>query len=256
MDNVLKASVLASGSKGNCTLVTTSNTTILIDAGMSCSYIEKEIIELEYNPKTIDAILITHVHVDHIQGLKVFIKRNQTKVYLSQSMYDEISKKIELINYEVIDDNFSINDIEIDILKLSHDTDDSNGYIIKSKNDEIAYITDTGYINKKYSEVLKNKKGYIFESNHDIELLMNGRYPYHLKQRILGDQGHLSNKDSSYYLSKLIGDRTKYVILIHLSDENNTKEKALETLKKKLEEEQIEFGNIYISDQKTRTELM
>lgn len=256
MDNVLKASVLASGSKGNCTFISTNKTSILIDAGMTCLYIEKQLNSLNCLPSKIDGIIITHAHSDHIQGLKVFVKKNKTKVYLTEKMYEEISSKVELINYEIIEEEFTINDITFDILKLSHDSNDSNGYIIKTETEEIAYVTDTGYINRKYLKKLKNKKGYIFESNHDIELLMNGKYPYYLKQRILGDEGHLSNKDSALYLSKLIGNNTQYVILIHLSDENNTRELAFETLNNKLIEEEINFDNIYISEQRNRTELM
>ncbi len=118
------------------------------------------------------------------------------------------------------------------------------------------YITDTGYINVKYHEKLKNKNLYIIESNHDIEKLMNGKYPYHLKQRILSDEGHLSNKDCSYYLKTFIGENTNNIILIHLSEENNTEELAYNELKKVLEELNRNDIRIIISRQKERTELI
>lgn len=212
--------------------------------------------DLSVNPNEIDGILLTHTHVDHINGLKVFIKKYNTKVYLSEKMYNEISKQFNLINYEIIDKYIKINDIDIDVIKTSHDTDDSNGYILNYNDKSIVYITDTGYINKKNHSKLIDKTVYIMESNHDIEMLMNGNRPYHIKQRILGDRGHLSNKLSSEYLSNFIGDNTKKIVLIHLSEDNNNPDIALKTLKSTFNEKNIEFDDIIISSQKERTELV
>lgn len=249
-------SVLASGSKGNITYIASCSTKLLIDAGISASLIEKNLLDLSVNPNEIDGILLTHTHVDHINGLKVFIKKYNTKVYLSEKMYNEISKQFNLINYEIIDKYIKINDIDIDVIKTSHDTDDSNGYILNYNDKSIVYITDTGYINKKNHSKLIDKTVYIMESNHDIEMLMNGNRPYHIKQRILGDRGHLSNKLSSEYLSNFIGDNTKKIVLIHLSEDNNNPDIALKTLKSTFNEKNIEFDDIIISSQKERTELV
>ena len=249
-------SVLASGSKGNVSYIASSSTKLLIDAGISSSLIEKNLKDLEVNPTEIDGILLTHIHVDHINGLKTFVKKYHTKVYLSEKMYDEISKQINLINYEIIDGFIKINDIEIEVIKTSHDTDDSNGYILNSNDKSIVYITDTGYINRKNHSKLLNKTAYIMESNHDIEMLMNGKYPYHLKQRVLGDRGHLSNKLSSEYLSNFIGEKTKKIVLIHLSEENNEPDIALNTLMNTFNDKNIEFNDVIISKQKERTELV
>lgn len=249
-------SVLASGSKGNVSYIASSSTKLLIDAGISTALIEKNLNDLEVNPTEIDGILLTHTHVDHINGLKTFIKKYNTKVYLSEKMYYEIEKQINLINYEIIDKNIEINDIEIEVIKTSHDVDDSNGYILSSNNKSIVYITDTGYINRKNHSKLLNKTAYIMESNHDIEMLMNGKYPYHLKQRVLGDRGHLSNKLSSEYLSNFIGENTKKIVLIHLSEENNEPDIALNTLMNTFNGKNIEFNDVIISKQKERTELV
>ena len=131
-----------------------------------------------------------------------------------------------------------INFIEYFIaINLSHDVKDIKGYIIEEDNSSVVYITDTGYINELYFDHIKNKNIYFFESNHDIEKLMNNtNYPHNTKIRILGDKGHLSNKDSAYYLSKIIGDKTKYIVLSHLSEQNNTEELALNCLNKSLKE--------------------
>lgn len=252
----MEISVLASGSKGNVSYITSYSTKLLIDLGLTLSSIEKKLFDIGVRPNEIDGILLTHTHTDHTSSLKNFIKKYNTKLYLSEKMYNELSKTINLFNYEIIDKEFIINDINIQVIKLSHDTDDSNGYILESDNKSIAYITDTGYINKKYFNILKNKDIYVIESNHDIEMLMNGNRPYFLKQRILGDKGHLDNKISANYLAKFIGSNTKKVILIHLSEDNNTPELALDTLKETLEKNNINFNNIIISSQEERTELI
>ena len=162
-----------------------------------------------------------------------------------------------LTNYIFIEgDKISIKDMEIDVIKTSHDTEDSVGYIVSNNNKSVVYITDTGYINKKYFELLHNRNVYIFESNHDIEMLNNGKYPFELRQRILSDKGHLSNYDSAKYLSKFIGSDTKKIILAHLSEENNTEELALQTLTERLAKEKINFSNIIIARQNEKTELI
>ena len=226
----MKVSVLASGSKGNSSYIETKETKILVDLGMTTLYIEKKLANLDISPEEIDAIILTHTHVDHISGLKVFTKKYNTKVYLTEKMLKDINEIFELKNYEIINDDFKIKDLEIEIIKTSHDASDSNGYIFKNNNKTISYITDTGYINRKYKEKLSNKNLYIMESNHDIKMLQDGKYPYHLKQRVLSDKGHLSNEMCSKYLKEYIGKDTKKIILIHLSHENNSEEIALKTL--------------------------
>lgn len=252
----MKCCVLASGSKGNCTYIEHNNVKILIDLGTTSLYAEKKLKDIDVDPKDINAILITHTHVDHINGLKVFIKKYNPKIYLSNIMHKELKNDIILNNYQYIDGDFTIDDLKINIIKTSHDTEDSNGYIIESSDSSIVYVTDTGYINQKNFKKLTNKNIYIFESNHDVAMLMDGRYPYNIKQRILGDKGHLSNKDSGYYLSKLIGNNTKQIILAHLSHDNNTEEIALKTVKEELELSEICFNNIIIAHQESRTELI
>lgn len=252
----MRVCVLASGSKGNATYVASSITSLLIDMGPSCTYVEKELQEIGVNPNQIDGILITHTHVDHIGGLRVFMKKYNPKIYLSQKMYDELSALMLISNYQLIDSDFKINDIDIKIIKTSHDVADSNGYILENNGKSVVYITDTGYIHYKNHKQLENKSLYIMESNHDVEMLMNGKYPYPIKQRILGDRGHLSNKDSAYYLSHFIGENTEGIVLAHLSEDNNTSELALKTLKEALLKEGQTVEHIIIAEQKNRTELL
>lgn len=249
----MKVSVLSSGSKGNTTYIESNNAKILIDLGNTSKYVKEKLEDLGVFPGDIDAILITHTHVDHIGGLKIFAKKYNIPVYITEVMH----KTLDYIdNYKLLEDEFDIKDIHVTTIKTSHDAPDSRGYIISSENKSIVYITDTGYINKKYFELLENKDVYIMESNHDVELLNNGPYPFELRQRILSDKGHLSNYDSAKYLTKFIGVRTKYIFLAHLSEENNTKELALNTLKDKLVKENKSVDNIIVAEQNKETELI
>lgn len=252
----MKISVLASGSKGNSTYIGTEKTNILIDIGLSTLYIEKKLYEMDVNPNKIDAIIITHTHVDHISGLKVFYKKYHPTVYLTQIMYDEISMIMKMDNYVIIEKEETIEDIQVIAIKTSHDVPDSNGYIIKNHDKSLVYITDTGYINSKNHQILMNHNIYIMESNHDVELLMNGNRPYHIKQRILGDTGHLSNKQASEYLSKFCGDNTEFIFLAHLSHDNNTEKLALSSLENSLKMKDKHITKIYIAEQNDKTELI
>lgn len=250
----MRVKVLSSGSSGNTTYIEYENTKILIDIGNSCKYVADKLKEMRSEPDKIDAILITHTHVDHIKGLKVFAKKYNPVIYATKGILNELDY---IDNYYLIDKNeLTIGDIHVDVLKTSHDAPDSVGYIINGSDKSLAYITDTGYINEKYFPKLKNKDLYIMESNHDIEMLNNGPYPFKLRQRILGDKGHLSNYDSARYLSTFMGNKTKHIILAHLSEKNNTEKLAYEALVKRLKDEGNLGPEIIIAKQNEETELI
>lgn len=250
----MKVSVLSSGSKGNTTYIETDNAKILIDIGNTSKYVKEKLEGFGVDPHSLDAILITHTHADHIKGLKVFENKYHIPVYLTKIMH----KSLDFVdNYVYIDkEEFDVNDIYVTPIKTSHDAPDSRGYVISNNGKSIVYITDTGYINVKYFDILKNRNIYIMESNHDVEMLTNGRYPFNLRQRILSDKGHLSNLDSSKYLSNFIGDNTKYILLAHLSEENNTEILAYETLVNRLNEDKKKVDNIIIAKQDKETDLI
>lgn len=247
-------SVLASGSEGNSTYVETQDTKLLIDIGMNLKYIRERLSELDVSPQEIDYIFITHTHNDHIGALATFIKKYSPLVVLSESMYNEIECLHSYDKVIISNEPLKIGSTFVEHFKTSHDTTDSRGYLITDYNSSLVYITDTGYLNQKYFEKLYNKNIYIMEANHDVELLLNGRYPKWLKTRILSDHGHLSNNAAGFYLAKLIGPDTKKVILAHLSKENNTPEEALHTVKKTLNEYDVCFDDIIIAQQKIKTD--
>lgn len=250
----MKICVLASGSKGNSAYIETDKTKSLVDLGMSAGYIAKSLKNIGVDPFEIQRVFITHTHTDHVAGLKVFLKKYHPVVYLTKKMDEELDFDIEDKVY--IDEKTVIDDLDVTVIKTSHDVADSNGYIFSSFNKSIVYITDTGYIHIKNFDKLKNKSLYVFESNHDVRLLREGKYPYYLQQRILSDRGHLSNKDSAYYLSNFIGDNTEKIILIHLSEENNKPEVALKTVLDTLEKKCARVPDIEIAMQRESTELI
>ena len=237
----MRAIILGSGSKGNSTLLIGNNKKILIDVGFSYPKMLMNLKEYNVSPKDIDAILITHTHTDHIGGLSTFIKKNNTIVYSNNKMYSELIKTVpeELIN--IMDDEYSIGEFNVTCIHTSHDAVGSVGFIINDDNSNLVYVTDTGYINKSYLKKMVNKNVYIFESNHDINMLMTGPYPYVLKQRVLSDKGHLSNELAGNYLKDLVGDNTKKIILAHLSEINNTPDIALATVKNIINNKNIEI---------------
>ena len=154
-------------------------------------------------------------------------------------MMSELSKIINEEDMIINEDEFNIDEFNITLIHTSHDAPGSVGFLINDGDSSLVYVTDTGYINKKYLDKIINKNVYIFESNHDINMLMTGPYPYILKQRVLSDKGHLSNETSGNYLSAIIGDNTKKIILAHLSETNNTPEIALKTVKSIIKNDNI-----------------
>ena len=224
--------ILGSGSKGNSTLLITDTKKILIDVGFPYSKIKMDLEKNNYSIKDIDFILITHEHKDHIAGLSSLVKHEKKNIYIPSSMFRAINKIVDKDCIITIDDDkFQIDDLNIRFLHTSHDALYPVGFLIEDTS-SLIYMTDTGYISKKNLNYMKNKNIYIIESNHDIKMLMNGPYPYILKQRVVSDTGHLSNEMTGKYLNELIGNNTKKIILAHLSETNNLEELAIETVKK------------------------
>ena len=252
----MKVCILASGSKGNVTYVETTNHKILIDMGKNKKYINDSLKSINVNPKDIDIILISHLHNDHISALESFIKNSNITVCMPKEMFASLKSIQNYEHIKIYEDEINFDDIKIYAIKSSHDAIASRNFIMEEGNVSMVQITDTGYIKSKYLNLLKNRDIYLLESNHDVEMLMNGPYPDWLKKRILSDEGHLSNESAGFYLSKLIGDKTKSIYLMHLSEENNRPEIALATVKKTLSEYEVNFDNIKCAKQDEISEVM
>jgi len=227
--------ILGSGSKGNSALLITNTKKILIDVGFSFPKTKMILEKYDISPSDIDFILLTHNHKDHIAGLSSFTKKEKKYVYIPSNMYKEVNKLVDA-DYiiPILEDEFRIDDLNIKGLNTSHDAISSVGFLIEDTN-SLVYITDTGYISKKNLKHMHDKNIYILESNHDPKMLMDGPYPYILKQRVISDTGHLSNEMAGNYLNELIGENTKKIILAHLSETNNLEELALDTVNELIE---------------------
>ena len=242
----MKACILASGSTGNVTYIETKNYKILIDLGKNKKYIVDNLKKIDVDYKDIDYVFLTHTHDDHISSLKTFLKGHKATLVITQKMFGELKDLSDLDHILIYEDHPQIEGLDIKSYKMSHDVADIRSFVISEDNKSLVHITDTGYINSKYFKIFNNKDVYFIESNHDIEMLRHGPYPEWLQRRVLSDEGHLSNKFTGIYLSKMIGDNTKHIVLLHLSEKNNTEEIALNTVKEYIKD----YNNITIEASK------
>ena len=227
---------LYSGSSGNCGLVRCGQQYLLIDMGKSCRTTLTALKSLGLAVSDCVGILITHEHSDHIKGLGVLARKYQIPVYTTGGTVDALSrmnlgKMPEGIFHEIREDEtFSVGDLKIDPFTISHDAAQPVGYRIECDDHSVGIATDLGKYNEYIIENLQNLDALLLEANHDIRMLQVGKYPYYLKQRILGDRGHLSNENAGRLLCRLLHDNMKAIFLGHLSRENNYEELAYETV--------------------------
>ncbi len=249
----MQIKILASGSKGNCSLILCDNTKFIVDIGISYLTLKRSLEELSLSFSSFNGILITHNHSDHIKGLTSLVKYTNLPILIPEEMYDCLQNIIPKERCQFIEDFSKINDVEIELIHTSHDAPFSVGYIISYNNKSIVFVTDTGYINRKYLQKMHNKDAYIIESNHDEAMLMDGPYPRFLKERVISDHGHLSNRTTAKYLKNLVGENTKYIVLAHLSEKNNTEELALQAIEEENISKEIE---VLIAKQKEESPLL
>ena len=225
--------VLGSGSKGNCTYISSGKTSILIDAGFSGIEIQRRLSAIGIDFSSLSAILVTHEHNDHIRGVPVLSRKGEMSVYANQATYTAAGKNLNnLYSYEEFTTgvSFSCRDFEIHPFSISHDTPDPVGFIVSDGKSSIGYCTDTGTVSRLMHHRLSGCNGLILESNHDPDILKNGPYPPFLKQRVRGNKGHLANADAGAFLKDLVHDELVHVVLAHISETNNRPEIALETV--------------------------
>ena len=229
---------IASGSSGNCIYVGTEEGHILIDAGISGKKIEAGLNSIGLKTAEMQGILVTHEHIDHVAGLGVLARRYGIPMYATEGTIEAIKRmssvgKIEESLFHVIEPevDFTIGDMVIEPISISHDAADPGAYRVTSGDKSAAVMTDLGYYDDRIVQKLKNLDVLLLEANHDVRMLQTGPYPYPLKQRILGNRGHLSNENSGRLLGEILHDNFKAAILGHLSKENNYPELAYETVR-------------------------
>ena len=229
---------IASGSSGNCIYVGSDNTHLLVDTGISKKRIEEGLKTLDLKGNDLNGILITHEHSDHIQGLGVFSRKYQIPIYATKGTlegiksYSGLGKMPEGLYHPIhTDEPFTLGDIDIHPFEISHDANEPAGYRLECGAKSVAVATDLGKYDSYTVKNLQNLDAVLLEANHDIHMLEVGGYPYYLKQRILGDRGHLSNELSGQLLCDILHDNLKYIMLGHLSRENKSAQLAYETVK-------------------------
>ena len=229
---------IASGSSGNCIYVGSEATHLLVDVGISGKRTESGLHELGLTGRDIDGVLITHEHSDHISGLGVLARKYEIPIYatagtIEAMRYDKSLGNLEegLFREVQEDKKLTIKDLTVNPMHISHDAAQPVGYRISYGNKKVAVCTDLGVYNDYTVECLKGMDALLLEANHDVNMLQVGPYPYYLKQRILGDRGHLSNENSGRLLCRILHDNLKTVLLGHLSKENNLPELAYESVR-------------------------
>jgi len=243
----------SSGSSGNCYLVKSDNAAILIDAGISGRKIFESLKRMGTELRKLDAILITHEHSDHIRSLRtVNRKAPQIRTYANTGTWENIEGLVDERQRVVFETGraFFINDIEVRPFPLSHDAAEPVGFSFRAAGKQISILTDTGCLNSGIFDEIAAADLLILEANHDVEMLKIGRYPMFLKQRILGEKGHLSNVDAAGAICRLLSEEKKKrrVLLAHLSKENNFPEMAYMTIKNLLEEKDFYIdSNVFLS---------
>ena len=221
---------LVSGSSGNCQVVSDGRTTLLIDCGLSASRLSDLLSSVGVSPNDLSAMLITHEHSDHIKGAGVVSRKYGLPVFATCGTLDAMANcGIPEENMRQIspDNTFEIGSIALRAFSIPHDAASPVGYSFFLRNTKLSVATDIGYMNSYILDNIKDSSAVILESNHDLDMLKNGRYPEYLKRRILGNFGHLSNRDAADTVLKLLESGTRHIMLAHLSADNNTPKAAI-----------------------------
>lgn len=229
---------IASGSSGNCICVGNDDNHVMIDAGISGKRIEAGMNAMDLKTSDMDGILVTHEHADHISGLGVIARRYGLPIYATKGTMDAVLSnpqvgKIDPSLFHVIcpDTDFIIGTLTVHPIRVSHDAADPVAYVISDGRKKIGVITDLGCYDDYIIDNIRDLNAVLLESNHDVNMLEVGSYPYPLKQRILSDRGHLSNDLAGQLLGTILNDDMEHVMLGHLSQENNYADLAYETVR-------------------------
>ena len=241
---------IASGSSGNSVYISVDETKMLIDAGLSGIRIQKSLQALNIEANTLDAIFITHEHSDHTQGACILSRRFNIPIYATPKTWEAMSKNRNFSSiakhnqqYVYAGENLVLGNALIRPFTISHDAAEPVGYNIFSEDKKITVTTDIGCVTDNLKTCISGSDVLLIESNHDVDMVMNGSYPYLLKKRILGDHGHLSNVNCGKLLAEIMCGKLKHIYLGHLSQDNNRPALAYETVLNILEANNITIGS-------------
>ncbi|MFP5108420.1 MBL fold metallo-hydrolase [Neobacillus sp. C211] len=259
----LSYSILASGSTGNALYVESDEHSFLVDAGFSGKQMEALFGQIDRDISKLSGIFVTHEHSDHIKGIGVLARKYQLPVYANEKTWRAMEHSVGAIpteqkfvfNMETVK---SFGAVDIESFGVSHDAAEPMFYVFHHGGKKLVLITDTGYVSDRMKGTISNADVYIFESNHDVQMLRMGRYPWNIKRRILSDVGHVSNEDAAFAMSNVVGDQTKRIYLAHLSMDNNMKDLAKMAVTQTLQERGLIVGEqfgLYDTDPKTPTAL-
>jgi len=245
----MRFSVLVSGSTGNALYIETEEVRLLIDAGVSGRQLEQLLAVYRVRPDQLDAIVVSHEHIDHVKGIGVLSRRYRLPVYANAATWRAMPSQVGEIPEELrcvfeTGKTFSIGDLDIESFSISHDAADPVGFCIVHGTAKLGLATDLGYVSRKVMDKVRDAHVLILEANHDVEMLRMGPYPWDVKRRILSDVGHLSNDSAGDALAEMLnrGANIRHVFLAHLSQENNLQELAHMTVEHILRQEQVEVG--------------
>ncbi|MFD2761315.1 MBL fold metallo-hydrolase [Lentibacillus juripiscarius] len=255
----MRFSVLASGSTGNAFYVESDREKLLVDAGLSGKQMDRLFSEVHVDPSELSGILVTHEHSDHIKGLGIIARKYRLPIYANDKTWKAMENSIGTIDvgqkfHFGMEEVKTFGDIDVESFGVSHDAAEPMFYTFRHNGKKVALVTDLGYVSERIRKTVEDADAYVFEANHDVEMLRMGRYPWNVKRRILGDNGHVSNEDCGLALCDIISNRTKRIYLAHLSQDNNMKDLARMSVSNVLTERGIHL-DICDTDPKTPTVL-
>ena len=261
-ETIISTCSLSSGSSGNSIFVGDGTTNILIDAGRSAKAMTELLAEINLKITDINAIFVTHEHIDHVSALKVLVSRHKIPVYMVWESFDNLSDDYKSALGEVINfispyaqsdrnkNNINVGNLTVECYATPHDSAASVGYVIRHNSGgskkAVGIATDIGHMTKEITDSICGCKILYIESNHDLEMLRDSSYPEQIKQRIKSKHGHLSNAECAQCLPYFIQNGAERIILYHLSGENNTKELALNESKKSILSAKLNAGTVYL----------
>ena len=255
----MRFSVLASGSGGNACYVETAQSRIMIDAGLSCRELLRRLELIEVNPETLDALIITHEHTDHVRGAGPLARLLDIPVYINSSTLKKSVKTLGNISKPIAlntGQSVTINDLKVETFTKCHDAEDPMGLIVCSNSARLGLITDLGRSTRLVEDRLRNCHSLIIEFNYDPSMLEDGPYPLYLKKRIRGPEGHLSNQQAGELLGAVAHKDLQRVVLAHLSETNNRDERALQEAQDALAREGLNDTKILVSRQDCPTSMV